>query len=109
MPSGRAAAPVETVNNNLERPPRPRAPKPRRRSEDVYDEMRLFSTCGTREQPPTHRAAGRVNQIHKQTDSASQESNVRSSATVGRARGNSLAEEPSVSWLAIRPSAPVRL
>jgi len=86
--------------------PRPRPLQDRRRDEDVRDEMRLFGSCGTRDHPPTHRTSARGNQIRPQTRRASQESDDDSRASVvGRARADSLAEEPSACWLAIRLSS----
>jgi hypothetical protein len=79
--------------------PRPRGSLSRRRSADVCDEMRMFDAGGTREQPPTHRGSGRVLQTSQQSDSASQESDVPVRRIVRRARGDSLAEDPSACWM----------
>jgi hypothetical protein len=95
-------ASVDLDCDSAKRLPKPRASEARRRSSDVCDEMRLFDSRGTREQPPTHRVSGRAKQTHEQTNSASQESEAPSSRVVGRARGDSLAEDPSAHWLAIR-------
>jgi hypothetical protein len=83
---------------------RPRKSKPRRRSSDVREEGRLFGSRGSRECPPSHRAsAGRQSQV---CASDLRDSDDRASGVVvGRARGNSLVEEPSACWLTLRSSS----
>jgi pyruvate/2-oxoglutarate dehydrogenase complex dihydrolipoamide acyltransferase (E2) component len=96
---------ADVSSDSAEQHPRPVATPATRRSADERDEMRQFDTRGTREQPPTHRVSGRAQQICEQTDTASQESDVTASRIVGRARGDSLAEDPSALWLPTRLSA----
>jgi hypothetical protein len=60
----------------------PRASRDRQRSVDGRDEMRLFNSRGSREQPPSHRASGRAKQTREPTGSASQESDERMSGIV---------------------------
>ena len=83
-----------------QRLPRPRPFRSRKRSADATDEMRMFDTPGTRDQPPTHRQSGRVT-IRERADSASQEFGTPLSRipVVGRARGNSLVGDPTAAWL----------
>jgi hypothetical protein len=110
--------------------PIPQKFKARRRSEDVTDEMRSFNSHGRRDAPPTRRKSskrtksqtpgdsdvparqipGSVKQIWMRNssgrNSASEErkseTDVRSRRMVGRARGNSLGEDPSACWLTLR-------
>jgi hypothetical protein len=93
--------PVNVISDNAERLPRQRTSLTRQRSEDVCDEMRMFDAGGTHEQPPTRRVTGRV----KQTNAASLESNIPVRGIVGRARGESFAEDESACSLAMSSSA----
>jgi hypothetical protein len=68
--------------------------------------MRTFTSRGSREHPTSHRPLGRVKQISERVKpELHNESDGPSIGVVGRARGNSLAEESSVCWLPIRSSA----
>jgi hypothetical protein len=96
---------VNAASDSANRLPRQTQSRERRRSQEVRDEMRLFNTRGSREQPPTCRASGHVRQMGKKTDSASQESDERLSGIVGRARSDSLADDSSASFLAVRSVA----
>jgi hypothetical protein len=99
-----AAASVDVDSHRTERLFRPRASQ-RRQSEDWLDERILFGTQGTREQPPTHRGSERAQHARERSDSASHESDApQRGKTIGRARGNSLAEESSVGWLTMSVS-----
>jgi len=73
------------------------------RSGDLRDDMHHFG-CATREHPPSRRVSREsVKQARKQSRSAS-----RSSGMVGRvvrARGNSVTQDPSACWLAMRLSS----
>jgi hypothetical protein len=102
---------VDLNADSAERLSRTRTSRARRRSADACDEMRLFDTRGTREQPPTHRVSGRVKQMRNQANTASQESEVPVStqpSIVGRARSDSLADDSSAIFLAARSSAMAR-
>jgi hypothetical protein len=92
---------VDVRPSNAQPLPRPRPSKTRRRSEDARDEMRMFDSQAPREPPPSYRgASGRVTHVREQTGTASQEPDHPSCDILeGRARGGSLAEEPSVCWL----------
>jgi len=86
--------------------PLPR-PRPRRRSSEVLDEIRAFGSRASCDYPPSHRISGRVKQMGQRVKpELPDESDNRSSGIVGRARGNSLAQEPSACWLAFRSSSP---
>jgi hypothetical protein len=74
----------------------------RRRSEDVRDEMRLFGSCGSRDQPPTQRTRPTTcgHKLHQKPTPAAHESDDPSSRSLeGRACGDSPAEETSASCL----------
>jgi hypothetical protein len=85
--------------------PLPR-PRPRRRTSEERDEMRVYTSRGSREHPPSHKLTGRAKQMSQRVNPEVQDEPTRPSrGVVGRARGNSLAEEPSSCWLPMRPSA----
>jgi hypothetical protein len=88
--------PESVATQPLARPPTSRT---RRRSEDAQDEMRLFGFCGSREHPRSCRDSGRNSHTF---DSNSRDS--RASVT-GGARADSLAEDPSACWVALRYSS----
>jgi len=84
------------------------SPRARRRSADAdaREEMRLSCSSGSREPPPSHRASGRAKEIRPQTNTFSQDADDSLRASVvGRARADSLAEEPSVCWAVMRSSS----
>jgi hypothetical protein len=83
--------------------PRSRPSQERRLSEDVLDERRLFGARGSRDAPPTHRVS---RQSYDDSGRLSSTSSCRSSGrVVGRARGDSLAEDSLACWLPVRPSS----
>jgi hypothetical protein len=97
---------IDSKPGNRQPRPRPRSSQARRRSGDARDEMLLFGSCGSREQPPSHRASGRVKEIHQQTNTASQFSEGHSRASVvGRVRADSLADEPEACWVPMSSSS----
>jgi hypothetical protein len=95
--------PVDIHPNSAKPLPVPWPSQERRRDEDVRDEMRFFGSCGSRDHPPTQRTLNRGKQVRHSTTLGAQESE--RASVVGRARADSLAEEPSACWLAIRPSS----
>lgn len=73
------------------------------------DEMRMFTSRESREHPPSHRVVGRVKQMSQRANPEVQDEPDRPSiGVVGRARGNSLAEDPS-SYTVWRCALPQRL
>jgi len=108
LPSPPQAAALPSVTDGVELTSMPAAmpvppPKERRRSADadVREEKLLSGSCGSREHPPpSRRAPGRAKEIREQTNKASQDSDDPSRAhVVGRARADSLAEDPSACWV----------
>jgi hypothetical protein len=70
--------------------------------DDMRDEMSMLHSVASREVPPTERRSGNLGAVRKQTEAASEEADNPSSGMVeGRARGGSLAEEPSTCWLPV--------
>jgi hypothetical protein len=95
--------PLPELNDDSAEPlPRASTSWTRRRSADIQDEMRMFGSCGSREYPPSRRETGGNSQVR---NPASQEFIDQSRVTVvGRARADSLAEDPTACWVPVRPS-----
>jgi len=89
--------------------PRPHQSRERNVSEDVLDERRLFGACGSRDAPPTHRVSRQSSDDPSSCRSSGRLSNASSCRSsgraVGRARGESLAEDSLACWLPVRPSS----
>jgi len=117
LASAPAAMPVPTPDDvssdGIERLPSSRSSQAYRSADErdeMRDEMGMFGSRASCDVPPTERRSGPKNAQCKQSEAESQEADNPSSGTLkararGRARGYSLAEDPSTCYLAMGSSS----